>query len=107
MTVTPFAQAVYHLTKKVPQGRVTTYKEIAKALHCRAYQAVGQALARNPFAPIVPCHRVVKSNGTIGGFGGKTRGKKIKKKIRILEKEGIKFTGQKIRNFKKVFLSIA
>ena len=59
-----FSEKVYFLTKKVPKGRVTTYKELAKKLKTKAYRAVGQALKCNPYAPKVPCHRVVKSVGT-------------------------------------------
>jgi methylated-DNA-[protein]-cysteine S-methyltransferase len=50
----PFAHKVYDLLRKVPKGRVTTYKEIAHALETRAYQGVGQAMRRNPYAPEVP-----------------------------------------------------
>lgn len=97
-----FSQKVYQLTKKVPRGRVTSYKEIARALRTRAYQAVGQALKRNPYAPIVPCHRVIASNGTFGGFAGKTKGKQIQRKKALLKKEGIEFVGDKIKNFQKI-----
>ena len=97
-----FSQKVYQLTKKVPKGRVTTYKEIAKALGIRAYQAVGQALSRNPYAPIVPCHRLVATDGGIGGFSGKKSGKQIQRKKALLRKEGIKFTGNDVKNFQKV-----
>jgi len=100
--VSPFAKKVYQLTKQIPEGKVTTYKEIAKALNCRAYQAVGQALKHNPFAPQVPCHRVVKSDGSIGGFSGQTKGKEIKRKTMMLKKEGIHFKNNKIKNFNKV-----
>ncbi len=99
-----FTDKVYNLLEQVPKGRVTTYKVLAEALGTKAYQAVGNAMRRNPYAPKVPCHRVVKSNGNIGGFGGKTKGKNIKKKKRLLEKEGIKFTGNKVKNFKKLIL---
>lgn len=87
---------MYSLCRKIPAGKVTTYKEIAIALNTKAYQAVGQALKCNPFAPEVPCHRVVSSNGTIGGFKGKRRGKEIKQKIILLEKEGIVLQNGKI-----------
>lgn len=100
--MTSFPQKVYQLTKKIPKGRVTTYKEIAKALRIRAYQAVGQALKRNPYAPIVPCHRVVASNGTLGGFAGKRKGKQTQRKKVLLKKEGIEFVGDKVKNFQKI-----
>ncbi|EDN68388.1 Methylated-DNA-[protein]-cysteine S-methyltransferase [Beggiatoa sp. PS] len=70
MKITPFQQAVYDLCSKIPSGRISTYKEIADAmgksgLACRA---VGMALNKNPFAPTVPCHRVIRTDGSIGGF---------------------------------------
>jgi methylated-DNA-[protein]-cysteine S-methyltransferase len=86
--VTEFQKRVYEIVKKVPKGKVTTYKEIALKLHSSP-RAVGQALKRNPFAPIVPCHRVIKSNGEIGGYSG-SNPKNIKKKIEMLKKEGYK-----------------
>ena len=97
--MTSFSQKVYHLTKKIPKGKVSTYKEIAHALNSQAYQAVGQALKRNPYAPIVPCHRVVKSNGSLGGFAGHSSGKEIERKKKMLQKEGVKLEKNKVKNF--------
>lgn len=97
-----FSEKVYDLLRKVPEGRVTTYKEIAHALGTKAYRGVGQAMKRNPFAPEVPCHRVVATSGRIGGFQGKTSGTSIHKKIKMLKDEGIEFQGDRIKNFKKV-----
>ncbi len=79
-----FAERVYAVTKTIPCGKISTYKEIAHALDCRAYRAVGNALNKNPYAPVVPCHRVISSNGALGGFA---HGAKQKKKM--LENEGI------------------
>ena len=93
--ITDFQKRVYALTKKVPKGKVTTYSAIAKKLKSSP-RAVGQALRVNPFAPAVPCHRVIKSDGSIGGFGGKTTGKKIQKKIAMLREEGVKIKNNKI-----------
>lgn len=81
----------------MPKGKVTTYKEIAHCLRVRAYRAVGQAMCLNPNAPIVPCHRVICSDGSIGGYA---RG--AKEKMRLLKSEGIKFKENKIKDFKKV-----
>ncbi|MEM4245331.1 MAG: MGMT family protein [Candidatus Nanoarchaeia archaeon] len=92
-----FSEKVYKITKQIPKGKVSTYGEIAKALNTKAYRAVGNALHVNPYAPVVPCHRVVKSNGNLGGFGGG-----IQKKIRLLESEGIKVENNKIIDFEKV-----
>jgi len=86
-----FNERCYDILRKVPKGKVTTYKEIAKKLKCKAYRAVGNAMNKNPYAPSVPCHRVIKFNGEIGGFASGT-----KKKIEMLRKEGIEIKDNKI-----------
>lgn len=86
----------------IPRGRVTTYGLIAKKLKTQAYRAVGNACRHNPYAPKVPCHRVVRSDGTIGGFGGKISGKNVQRKIRMLKKERVEVRNGKIVNFEKV-----
>ena len=86
-----FNQKVYKLCQKIPKGKISTYKEIAKKLNSKAYRAVGNALNKNPYAPKVPCHRVIKTNGEVGGFASGT-----KNKIKLLEKEGIKINNSKI-----------
>jgi len=92
-----FSERVYKLCSKIPQGKVSTYKEIGKALgKGQVYRAVGRALKDNPYAPKVPCHRVVKSDGSIGGFKGKIGGKNIVEKIQLLEKEGVEIKNNKI-----------
>lgn len=91
-TVTSFARRVYDALRTVPAGRVTTYKLLARAVGCGSCQAVGQALRHNPYAPEVPCHRVIRSDLTIGGFAGKTDGDKIRSKLRLLASEGVEFT---------------
>jgi len=99
-----FGERVIEAMRKIPRGRITTYKLIAHHLNCKAYQAVGNAVGANPFAPKVPCHRVVKSDGTIGNYGGG-----VKKKIRLLRSEGIKINGEskkaKILNFDKILFT--
>ena len=83
---------------------MTTYKALAEKLGTKAYRAVGQAMRCNPYAPEVPCHRVVASDGTIGGFSGKwdPNSKEVKRKILLLRKEGVKVKGNKIIEFEKV-----
>ncbi|MFH1770840.1 MAG: MGMT family protein [archaeon] len=81
---TAFEEKIYSKLRKVPRGRVTTYKELARAVKSKGYRAVGQAMHKNPYAPQVPCHRVVSSNGGIGGFASG-----IKKKIAMLKEEGV------------------
>jgi len=85
MSQLTFAQKVYSLTRRIPRGKVSTYQAIARAMkHPGAVRAVGNALNKNPFAPKVPCHRVVRSSGEIGGFASGSA-----KKIAMLKKEGI------------------
>ena len=101
-----FNQKIYSILKKVPKGKVTTYKNLAESLNSKAYRAVGQAMRKNPYAPEVPCHRVVSSDGKIGGFSGtmNPNSKEVKKKIRMLEKEGIKVKNNRIVDFEKLLL---
>ncbi|MFM8717144.1 MAG: MGMT family protein, partial [Spartobacteria bacterium] len=75
----------------IPAGFVTTYGSIAKLVGCHSSQAVGQALRKNSFAPMVPCHRVVKSNGSLGGYFGNSSVQAQSNKQRLLEEEGIVF----------------
>jgi len=82
--LTPFMRAVYHVVAVIPKGTVMTYANVARAVgKPRAVRAVGTALNRNPFAPAVPCHRVVRSDGTVGGFASGSRAKEV-----LLRKEG-------------------
>jgi methylated-DNA-[protein]-cysteine S-methyltransferase len=90
-SLTDFQRNVYAYTKTIPKGQVSTYKNIAIAMGCPgSSRAVGTALSKNPFAPLVPCHRVIASDGKIGGFMGKT-GKCVQteRKIAMLQAEGI------------------
>ncbi len=92
---------VYELVKQIPPGKVSTYGEIAKALgDIRAARAVGEILSKNPTPIIVPCHRVVRSDGSLGGF---THPEGLKKKIELLRSEGIEIVGGKIDINKYMF----
>src|SRR4030042_5149366 len=86
-----FNEKCYSVLRKVPRGKVTTYKSIARKLNSKAYRAVGNAMNKNPYAPEVPCHRVIKSSGEVGGFASGT-----KKKIEMLRKEGIEIKNNRI-----------
>ncbi len=86
-----FNERCYALLRKVPRGKVTTYKDLAEAMKTKAYRAVGNAMNKNPYAPQVPCHRVIKSNGEVGGFAFGTE-----KKTRMLKSEGIVIDNGKI-----------
>ena len=94
-------QDVYVLLSKIPSGKVSTYGDIARALgHPNAARAIGRIIANNPNPISIPCHRVVKSNGEIGGFA---YGEQMKREI--LEKEGIKFQDRIVENFQEQRLS--
>jgi methylated-DNA-[protein]-cysteine S-methyltransferase len=101
-SVLTFNERVWRLTAQIPRGRVSTYGLIAKALGSpRACRGVGNALNANPHAPRVPCHRVVRGNGQLGGYADGTA-----KKARILRQEGIQIGPKnKVVNFKKVLYS--
>jgi methylated-DNA-[protein]-cysteine S-methyltransferase len=89
-----FEQRVYDATRRIPKGKVTTYKLLAAEIECGSNQAVGQALKRNPFAPEVPCHRVVRTDLSIGGFYGQTEGREIVRKNKMLQQEGVDLDGR-------------
>ncbi len=83
--VTEFQKLVYDAVRRIPRGQVMTYKGVAVAIgRPRAARAVGNALNKNPYAPEVPCHRVIKSDGSVGGFASGSP-----KKRAMLKKEGV------------------
>ena len=83
---TDFQIKVWKYLLKIPRGKVKTYKQVAKAINRpRSSRAVANACGKNPYAPKVPCHRVIKSDGTLGGYSA-TGGIKLKKKL--LKNEG-------------------
>lgn len=88
---TTFEQKVYSVVSKIPCGFVSTYSAIAAACGSGSARAVGQALRKNPFAPEVPCHRVVCSDGSVGGFFGKSSQEAIAEKRHTLAGEGVEF----------------
>jgi O-6-methylguanine DNA methyltransferase len=82
----PFFQKVWTACAEIPEGEVRTYGWLAKKIgHPKAARAVGTALGANPFAPTVPCHRVIRSDKGMGGYSGAGG---IKTKIKLLKKEG-------------------
>lgn len=83
--------AIYRAVSSVPRGFVATYLGVALATGCGSARAVGAALRRNVFAPEVPCHRVVMSNRSTGGFFGETDARALERKRRLLEDEGVRF----------------
>lgn len=99
--ITAFEYSVYKTVAEIPKGKISTYLEVARAIgKPKTARAVGNALNKNPFAPEIPCHRVVKSDGTIGGFAGGYR-----RKRKMLEEEGIKFKNNKIVDYARLTYS--
>ena len=84
---------VLDLVRKIPKGKVTTYKIIAEKQNSRAYRAVGSALKNNKNPVIIPCHRVINSDGSLGGYKGIRNNKE---KSDLLRKEGIEINKGKI-----------
>jgi methylated-DNA-[protein]-cysteine S-methyltransferase len=83
-----FQQRVLLAVHKIPRGWISTYGRIVRSLQVPGgARAVGRALSLNPFPIIIPCHRIIKSNGDLGGFGGGLRMKQA-----LLELEGIEFS---------------
>ncbi|MCX6798183.1 MAG: MGMT family protein [Candidatus Falkowbacteria bacterium] len=98
--ITKFQASVYKLISRIPSGKISTYQQVARGLkNPRAARAVGNALNRNPFAPEVPCHRIIKSNGAVGGFADGT-----KKKIAMLRKERVEIKKGKINLDKYLYV---
>jgi len=91
MSPTPFQEKVYEACREIPRGRVCTYAALGRRIGCASARAVGQALKRNPYAPEVPCHRVIASDRRLGGFAGHRTGAETERKKRLLESEGIGF----------------
>src|SRR3954447_9532370 len=85
-----FNEKIWALCAGVPKGYVTTYGELARAVGSKGYRAVGNAMNKNPYAPGVPCHRVVGSDGKLTGFAGG-----LPKKVKLLEEEGVAIKGQR------------
>ena len=84
---TEFQLKVWAYLKKIPRGKVKTYAQVAKAIgKPHAARAVANAIGKNPYAPKIPCHRVIRSDGSLGGYSGKGG---VKTKRFLLQKEGI------------------
>ena len=88
MKGTPFQIKVWKYLRSIPKGKTITYKQLAKAIKKpRATRAVANACAKNPYAPKIPCHRVIRSDGGLGGYSGPGG---IKQKIKLLRSEKVK-----------------
>jgi methylated-DNA-[protein]-cysteine S-methyltransferase len=85
---TKFQLKVWNYLKTIPKGKVKSYLEVAKAIKKpRAFRAVANAVGKNPYPPIIPCHRVIRSDGSLGGYSAKGG---IKKKRLLLASEKVK-----------------
>ena len=91
-----FKERCYELLKQIPMGKVTTYQEIAKALNSKAWRAVGTAMAKNQYLIHVPCHRVVRSDGSIGEYA-----LGADKKASLLSKEGVEVANGKVNDLNR------
>ncbi len=104
--ITPFQRRVYEALARIPKGRVMTYQGLARAIGCRCSRAVGQALKRNPFAPEVPCHRVIKSDLTLGGYAGARDGEEVERKLKLLAAEGVLFVHGRLQDPARIIDSL-
>ncbi len=87
-----FTEDVYEIVKKIPKGKVMIYSDVAKAIgKPKSARAVGNALGRNKNLVVIPCHRVLRSDGSLGGYAGG-----IKKKISLLQEEGVICKNKKV-----------
>ena len=89
-----FNKRCYQKLVLIPKGMISTYSDIAKSLGFKAYRAVGNAMANNPHPISVPCHRIIRSDGSLGGYA-----LGINKKIQLLKKEGILIKDNKVVDF--------
>ena len=84
---TKFQLKVWKYLKKIPKGQTRTYSDVAKAINKpKSVRAVANAIGKNPYAPKIPCHRVIRSDGSLGGYSGKGG---INTKRKLLKSEGI------------------
>ena len=84
---TKFQQKVWKYLKRIPRGKVKTYKQVAIAIKSpKSARAVANACGKNPYAPKIPCHRVIRSDGGLGGYSGRGG---IKTKLRLLRFEKV------------------
>ena len=85
---TKFQIKVWNYLKKIPKGETRTYLQVAKAIgKPKAHRAVANAVGKNPYPPKIPCHRVIRSDGSLGGYSGKGG---IKTKLKLLISEKVK-----------------
>ena len=88
-----FDERCYELLKLIPEGKVTTYSEIARALDTKAWRAVGSAMAKNKNLFVIPCHRVIRSDGSVGQYA-----LGADKKSALLQSEGVEISSGKVKD---------
>ena len=89
LSPTKFQLKVWKYLKNIPKGKVKTYKQVAIAIKSpKSARAVANACAKNPYAPKIPCHRVIRSDGSLGGYSGRGG---IKQKLKLLRNEKVAF----------------
>ena len=89
LSPTKFQLKVWKYLKNIPKGKVKTYKQVAIAIKSpKSARAVANACAKNPYSPKIPCHRVIKSDGGLGGYSGRGG---IKQKLKLLRNEKVAF----------------
>lgn len=98
------AEKLYAAVKRIPPGRISTYIEASRAAGIKSPRHTGRLLSKNPCIGKIPCHRIVRSDGSVGGYSGEG-GKDGK--INILRSEGIEFEGDVIKNFSDRFVPLA
>ena len=92
---TAFQQAVWNATKIIPSGQIRTYRWVSKRIkHPHSMRAVGNALGRNPFPLVIPCHRVIREDGMLGGFSAPLG---LQMKVALLELEGVKLNPKQLQ----------
>lgn len=89
-TVLPM-EDLWKLLKRIPAGKVSTYKAVCEKLKLKNPRNVGWMLKHNENAPAIPCHRIIQSSGLIGGYNGALSGKEVHRKIKLLKEEGVTF----------------
>ena len=87
LSPTKFQLKVWKYLKTIPKGKIRTYKQVAAAIKSpKSARAVANACAKNPYAPKIPCHRVIRSDGALGGYSGRGG---IKQKLKLLRSEKV------------------
>lgn len=102
LNVSVLAKQCFQLLTLIPKGRVTTYSQIAKALgRPKAARAIGRIIGSNPLAPEIPCHRVVRNDGRLGGYSGG-----IQLKLKLLKSEGVTSLDGQVVDFTTKFIEM-